>query len=74
MDILTSSQDAAIVKAIISMAQSMDMKVIAEGIEQKEQFELLQKMGCDYGQGFLFSAAVPADTFANMIESNASLL
>lgn len=74
MDILTSSQDAAIVKAIISMAQSMDMKVIAEGIEQKEQFELLQKMGCDYGQGFLFSAAVSADTFANMIKTNASLL
>jgi EAL domain-containing protein (putative c-di-GMP-specific phosphodiesterase class I) len=56
------------------MAQSMDMKVIAEGIEEKEQFELLQRMGCDYGQGFLFSPAVPEDIFAKMIRNNASLL
>ncbi|MDX2493375.1 MAG: EAL domain-containing protein [Desulfuromusa sp.] len=74
MDILTSSQDAAIVKAIIAMAHSMEMKVIAEGIEEKEQFELLQKMGCDYGQGFLFSPAVHADKFATMIRNGASLV
>ena len=73
-DILTSSQDAAIVKAIIVMAQSMDMKVVAEGIEEKEQFDLLQKMGCDYGQGFLFSPAVPADVFSQIISADVSLL
>ncbi len=74
MDILTSSQDAAIVKAIIAMAHSMEIKVIAEGIEEREQFDLLQKMGCDYGQGFLFSPAVPPETFSQMIIDNVSLL
>ncbi len=73
-DILTSHQDAAIVKAIIAMAQSMEIKVIAEGIEEKEQFDLLQKMGCTYGQGFLFSSAVPPETFAQMIKDDAPLL
>ena len=65
-DILTSTQDAAIVKAIIAMAHSMDMKVIAEGIETVEQYDLLQKMGCDFGQGFLFSAAVAANELTKM--------
>ena len=71
-DILTSSQDAAIIKAIVAMAHSMEMKVIAEGIEEKEQFDLLRKMGCDYGQGFLFSPAVPANTYAQMVKQAVS--
>ncbi|MCF6265484.1 MAG: EAL domain-containing protein [Desulfuromusa sp.] len=71
---MTSHQDAAIIKAIIAMAQSMEIKVIAEGIEEKEQFNLLQKMGCTYGQGFLFSPAVPPETFAQMIKNGAPLL
>ena len=65
-DILTSPQDTAIVRAIIAMAHSMDMKVIAEGIETKEQFELLRELGCDYGQGFFFSPAVNIDDLASM--------
>ncbi|MCW8860106.1 MAG: EAL domain-containing protein [Deltaproteobacteria bacterium] len=73
-DILTSPQDAAIVKAIIAMAQSMEMKVIAEGIEEEDQFHLLQEMGCDFGQGFLFSAAVSANDFSRMIQDIRSLV
>ncbi|GAB6144398.1 two-component system response regulator [Desulfocicer niacini] len=66
-DILTSSQDAAIVKAIIAMAHTMGIKVVAEGIEKKEQFDLLREMGCDYGQGFLFSPAVSSEKFLKMV-------
>lgn len=73
-DILVSRKDAAIVKAIISMAHSMEMKVIAEGIEEHEQYEVLKKMGCDYGQGFLFSAAINQDEFAKVIYSNEILM
>lgn len=73
-DILTSSQDASIVKAIIAMAHSMEMQVIAEGIEEREQLVLLQEMGCDYGQGFLFSPAVSSQDFSSMIERNISLI
>lgn len=65
-DILTSKQDASIVKAIIAMAHSMEMKVVAEGIEKREQLELLREMGCDFGQGFLFSPAVSAEEFYKM--------
>jgi len=72
-DILTSQQDAAIVKAIIAMAHSMGMKVIAEGIEKHDQFIQLQEMDCDFGQGFLFSPAVSSQDFALMIERNVSL-
>ncbi len=73
-DILTNHHDAVIVKAIIAMAHSMEMKVIAEGIEKKEQFELLKTMGCDYGQGFLFSPAVPPEMFAQMLKDGTPLL
>lgn len=71
-DIMTSPQDAAIVQAIIAMAQSLDLTVIAEGIETKEQFRLLRDMGCDIGQGYLFSKAIPADDFARLIQTNYS--
>ncbi len=73
-DILTSNQDAAIVKAIIVMAQSMGMKTIAEGIEEVAQFELLREMGCDFGQGYLFSPALPAAELAEMVHNNVTFL
>ena len=68
-DILTGKKDESIVKAMISMAHSMDMKVVAEGIETLEQFEVLHRMGCDYGQGFLFSPAVTRDKFYDMLKA-----
>ncbi len=68
-DIVTNHQDASIVKAIIAMAKSMNMQVIAEGIETKEQYQLLREMGCDLGQGYLFSKAVPHKEFADLIKS-----
>ena len=73
-DILTSPQDAAIVKAIIAMAHTMGIKVVAEGIEEKEQFDLLREMGCDYGQGFLFSPAVSSEKFLKMVLDKEVLL
>ncbi|MDT8421899.1 MAG: EAL domain-containing protein [Desulfuromonadales bacterium] len=73
-DILTSEQDASIVRAIIALAHSMDIKVVAEGIEEKAQYELLCEMGCDYGQGFLFSPAVPEESYAQMLVNGISLV
>lgn len=51
-----------IVRAIISLGHSMNMRVVAEGVETAGQVKLLSEMGCDYGQGYLFSR--PADTHA----------
>lgn len=66
-DIINSPQDAAIVQAIVAMAQSLEMTVIAEGIETCEQFRMLRDMGCDIGQGYLFSPAIPAEAFAKLV-------
>ena len=53
--------DAAIASAIIGMAHSLKMEVVAEGIECNEQSDYLQMIGCDAGQGFLFSKPIPAN-------------
>lgn len=48
---------------MILMAHKLNIKVIAEGVETEEQKNMLIAMGCDYGQGYLFSPPVPADVF-----------
>jgi EAL domain-containing protein (putative c-di-GMP-specific phosphodiesterase class I) len=53
------------------MAHKLGMQVIAEGIETIAQKELLIAAGCDYGQGFLFSAAVPPQAFEQMLAESA---
>jgi len=53
------SEKAAIVQAIITLAQALKMNVVAEGIETYEQQKILIAMGCQYGQGFLFSKPLP---------------
>lgn len=62
-DIATDSQDKAIVRTIIAMAQSLDLSVIAEGVETAEQRQLLFDKGCKHYQGYLFSKPVPIDEF-----------
>lgn len=57
------SDDHALCEAIIVMAHKLGIKVIAEGIETEEQKKLLEMMECDFGQGYLFSAPVPAKQF-----------
>jgi EAL domain-containing protein (putative c-di-GMP-specific phosphodiesterase class I) len=51
---LGSAGKLEIVKTIISLARSLELDVVAEGIETQEQHEHLQELLCDYGQGFLF--------------------
>lgn len=55
-------------KSIILMAHELGMQVIAEGIETKEQHDILKAMGCDYGQGFLFSEGVSANAFETFFD------
>jgi len=57
----TGSQKAEIVHTITTLAHQLGMDVIAEGVETTEQLKRLREMGCDYGQGFLFSKPVPSD-------------
>lgn len=62
-NIKLGSSDMALCEAIIVMAHKLGMKVIAEGIETKEQLELLLGADCDYGQGYWFSKPVPVTEF-----------
>ncbi|MBI3547065.1 MAG: EAL domain-containing protein [Gammaproteobacteria bacterium] len=65
-DITTDRDDPAIVKAIIALAHSLDMGVIAEGVETQKQFTALRELGCNAVQGFLFSPAVPPAEFEKL--------
>ncbi|HTQ76002.1 MAG TPA: EAL domain-containing protein [Burkholderiales bacterium] len=57
--IVADAQDAAIVRAVVALAHSFGVKIVAEGVETRDQLERLRELGCDEYQGFLFSAAVP---------------
>lgn len=62
--------DVAIVKAIISMAHSLGMEVVAEGIENAAQLMFLHELGCDMAQGFLFSPPLTADDFVRILNDD----
>jgi diguanylate cyclase (GGDEF)-like protein len=73
-DLDFNPNDVSIVRAIISLAHELGLKVVAEGVETVEQLALLKRMGCDQYQGFLRSAAVaPADIAAQLAPSGAYL-
>lgn len=63
-----NQSDVALCEAIIMMAHKLGMKVIAEGVETREQHDLLIKAGCDYGQGFLFSRPVVTKEFEKLLK------
>jgi diguanylate cyclase (GGDEF)-like protein len=66
-------EDASIVGAIISLAHSLCLKVIAEGVETPEQLQLLTKLGCDQYQGFYFSPALQPAEFEELLREDAPL-
>jgi diguanylate cyclase len=68
-EMTTRPAAAAIVRAMVSLAHSLSLKVVAEGVETPEQLQLLQQLHCDQYQGFLFSGAVAADEFAALLSS-----
>ena len=61
--------NVALCEAIIVMAHKLGLRVVAEGVETRQQAEVLQRAGCDFGQGFLFGRAVPAPEFESMLKA-----
>ncbi|HGS9346894.1 TPA: EAL domain-containing protein, partial [Clostridioides difficile] len=56
-----------IAKSIVSLAKSLDLVVIIEGVESKEQAELMKQFGCDLVQGFYFARPMPAKNFLDLL-------
>ena len=69
----TNPNDTALVTAIIAMATSLHLKVIAEGVETLQQAEFLLAHDCTAAQGFYYSKAVPAETLLGLLASNSTL-
>ncbi len=60
-DVAIDKDDAAIVTAVIQMGHSLNLEVVAEGVESEAQLEFLRRQGCDYVQGNLFGDPMTAD-------------
>jgi EAL domain-containing protein (putative c-di-GMP-specific phosphodiesterase class I) len=60
---------SALVKAIITIADAFDMKVVAEGVENKIQLDCVSPLGCHKIQGFYFSKPIPKEEISNLISS-----
>ncbi len=68
-DMLGSPQQRALVDAIVTLARNLDLAVVAEGIEHGPQRALLARMGCPYGQGYLFSRPAWPIDIRNLLDS-----
>ena len=71
MSRLTTDNDNAIVRTISTLARNLGMQVIAEGIETDEQYQQLKMLGCEYGQGYLFSRPVANGAVQHLLGQDA---
>jgi EAL domain-containing protein (putative c-di-GMP-specific phosphodiesterase class I) len=68
-DVSKNNGDASIVSAIISMAHSLRLSVVAEGVEDANQLSFLQERDCEMVQGFLFSKPVPHEQAVELLKA-----
>ncbi len=68
----TDPEDTAIVESVVSLAHAVGVKTVAEGVETQRQFDALCALGCDFGQGYLWSRPVPDDALAPLLDPSFS--
>ena len=73
-DVTTNANDAAIALSVISLAHNLNMRVIAEGVETREQVRFLTERGCDEMQGYFFSQPLNAEAFTALLRERRNLL
>jgi EAL domain-containing protein (putative c-di-GMP-specific phosphodiesterase class I) len=66
-NIFSSDQDKIVVESVINLIKELKLKIVAEGIETKEQLDFLKNNQCDFGQGYYFSKPVPKDEWIHII-------
>ena len=71
-DLPNDAGNAAITDAIIAMARTLHMTVIAEGVESRAQFDFLRRLGCDEVQGYYFSPPLPFDEATELLRQGAT--
>lgn len=69
-----SAESLAIVNTIVKLAQSLELKVVVEGIETDEQWKILTGLGCHLGQGYLWSKALTSNNFKRYLDDNHSVI
>jgi diguanylate cyclase (GGDEF)-like protein/PAS domain S-box-containing protein len=72
-ELVDNADDSAIVRAIISMAHNLRLVVVAEGVETRKQLDFLKVLHCDQIQGYFFSEALPAESFASLLREGKAL-
>jgi EAL domain-containing protein (putative c-di-GMP-specific phosphodiesterase class I) len=65
---VNNSKDAALTESVISMAHRLGLKVVAEGIEDNAQIELLQKFNCDVGQGYFYTKPIRSQEIIELLQ------
>jgi EAL domain-containing protein (putative c-di-GMP-specific phosphodiesterase class I) len=73
-DLATDSDDASIVRAVIGMGKSLNMRVVAEGVETPEQLAFLKDQICPEGQGYFFSHPIDAGALGALLARNDALV
>lgn len=74
MDVVADRSDEAITKAIISMAKSLHLRVIAEGVEEESQLSLLRRLGCDEIQGYYFGKPMSVEQATFLLRSQKDIV
>ncbi len=74
MNIAENSKDARIVEAMITLCHNLDIRVVAEGIEQQNQVTLLRSLNCDTGQGYFFGKPTPASSIDALLSARESVM
>lgn len=68
-NMLECQSDANLIKTIVMMGKSLELKLVAEGIETESQLQFLQSLGCDFGQGYLISHPLPSQELTALLEN-----